>query len=134
MARGQQADPGREARWRAVLARHGPSGLSVRAFCEREGLPESAFYAWRRTIGQRDIARHAGNGARDAAAGEARPSTAGVPGSAAAPAFVPLVLRTPDSAEGQMVLELRGGRVLRLPLTLPPGQLAAIVHAIEGAA
>lgn len=133
MARGQQADPGREARWRAVLARHGKSGLSVRAFCEREGVPESAFYAWRRTIQQRDAARHPAVGARDAAAREARPSTSGAR-LTAAPAFVPLVLRTSDAAEGQVVVELRGGRVLRLPITLPPGQLAAIVHAIEGLA
>ena len=50
MAKGQQRDPAREAKWRTILARHGKSGLSVRAFCRREGLTESAWYAWRRTI------------------------------------------------------------------------------------
>jgi hypothetical protein len=37
----------REAFWREVVGRHEASGLSVRAFCQGENLPESAFYFWR---------------------------------------------------------------------------------------
>jgi hypothetical protein len=107
MAKGQQRDSVREAQWRQILARHGKSGLSVRAFCRREGLPESAWYAWRRTIQQRDAQR---------------------------PAFVPVQLQ-PEAAreDGAIVVELRGGRVLRLPVSMPPTQLAAVVHALEQA-
>jgi hypothetical protein len=44
-----------------------------------------------------------------------------------------VLVQTPDAAGGgQVIIQLRGGRVLRLPLSMPPGQLAAIVHAIEG--
>ena len=43
-------DPGREAFWRQTLEDFGNSGLSVRAFCRREKLHETAFYFWRRTI------------------------------------------------------------------------------------
>ena len=115
MAQGQQRNPAREAKWRQVLARHAQSGLSVRAFCRREGLPESAWYAWRRTIRERDTA------------GEARQL-------AARPAFVSLVVRPEGAAsDAQAVMELRGGRVLRLPASMPPAQLAAVVHAIEKA-
>jgi hypothetical protein len=32
------------------------SGLSVRAFCEKQGLSEPSFYAWRRTLAARDAA------------------------------------------------------------------------------
>jgi hypothetical protein len=53
MAR-QRRDPEREAFWRGALKRFDGSGLTVRAFCQRERLTESAFYAWRRTIAQRD--------------------------------------------------------------------------------
>lgn len=115
MAKGQQRDPAREVKWRQILARQGTSGLSIRAFCQRERLPESAFYAWRRTIQQRDAAR------------KAQPSPT-------PPAFVPLMVRT-DAAtgDGTVIMELRGGRVLRLPITIPPAQLAAVVHAIEAA-
>ena len=115
MAKGQQRDPAREAKWREVVARHRKSGLSVRAFCEREQLPESAFYAWRRTIQERD--------------GQRAP---------AQPAFLPVRVRPEDGHDegemcpfGEIAVELRGGRVLRLPLSMPPAQLAAIVHAIE---
>lgn len=47
-------DAGRERFWRSTLTRQAASGLSVRAFCRQEELAESAFYAWRRTIAQRD--------------------------------------------------------------------------------
>lgn len=108
MAKGQQRDPNREVRWREVLKRHGRSGLSVREFCQRERLPESAFYAWRRTIQHRDVQR------------------------TPAPAFVPLTVQTDAAAgDGAVIMELRGGRVLRLPLSMPAAQVAAIVHAIE---
>jgi hypothetical protein len=30
------------------------SGLSVRAFCERHDLSQPSFYAWRRTLAERD--------------------------------------------------------------------------------
>jgi transposase-like protein len=120
MGKGHQRDPKREAYWRAVLARQGQSGLSVRAFCERERLAETALYAWRRTIRQRDQERE-----------PARPRNA-----SAAPAFVPLVVHpqqpVQSPAEECIRVELRGGRMMRLPLSMPAGQLAAVVRAIEG--
>jgi hypothetical protein len=48
-----QRDAAKEGRWRDFVKRHAASGLSVREFCRRESLTESAFYAWRRTIGER---------------------------------------------------------------------------------
>lgn len=47
-------DPGRESRWRGLLEQQRRSGLTVRAFCFREGLRESAFHYWRREIARRD--------------------------------------------------------------------------------
>ena len=49
-----ERDARKERFWRGVLKRQAGSRLSVRAFCERERLTESAFYAWRRTIAERD--------------------------------------------------------------------------------
>jgi len=40
----KRRDPAREVRWRSLLASQGKSGLSVRAFCARERVPESAFF------------------------------------------------------------------------------------------
>ena len=43
-------DLDRESYWRTVLARWQRSGLSVRAFCQAEGLSEPTFYSWRRKL------------------------------------------------------------------------------------
>jgi hypothetical protein len=44
----------KERFWRDVLRNQGKSGLNVREFCRGEGLKESAFYFWKRTIAERD--------------------------------------------------------------------------------
>ncbi|HIF33443.1 MAG TPA: hypothetical protein EYQ75_17715 [Planctomycetaceae bacterium] len=39
-----------------VLEEHGQSKLTVRVFCQREGLSEPSFYSWRKKIAKRDAA------------------------------------------------------------------------------
>jgi hypothetical protein len=39
-----------------MLRRWQSSGLSVRAFCEEHGLAVPTFYAWRRTLAEREAA------------------------------------------------------------------------------
>jgi hypothetical protein len=104
-----ERDLDKERFWREVLARQSASGLSGRAFCRRERLSEPAFYAWRRTIGERD--RQAKQSPR--------------------PAFLPVVV--PDhSRHGQaIVIELAGGRALRLSESIAAERLAELVHALE---
>ena len=68
---GKQRDPGRERSWRATMARWRASGLSIRAFCRRHSLSESAFHFWRRELRRRE------------------PAAAG-PTPVASPAFVPV--------------------------------------------
>jgi transposase len=46
----------KERFWRRVMRQWRGSGLSVRAFCEEQGLSEPCFYAWRRTLAARDAA------------------------------------------------------------------------------
>ena len=114
MAKRVQRDAGREVYWRSVVGRQRQSGLSVRAFCEQEGVAEPSFYSWRRTIRQRDAQQ------------QTRPT------------FVPAVVG-PDqnqqrNDDGLIAIELRGGRMLRLPASMPPDRLALILHALEGSA
>ena len=45
-----------EAFWRRVLDRQRRSGLSVREFCQGEGVSEGPFSAWRRGLLKRDTA------------------------------------------------------------------------------
>lgn len=47
-------DPQLEQLWRQRFERWRAGGQSARAFCASEGVPESAFYMWRRTIAERD--------------------------------------------------------------------------------
>jgi hypothetical protein len=109
-------DPQREAYWRGVLKRFSASGLSVRTFCRRERLTESAFFAWRRTIAERD--------------GQTRPSVV----LRKAPAFVPAVVTSGPPRGDSISIELAGGRVLRLPQAIPVERLAALVRALEARA
>ena len=45
---------------RSALRLWSESGLSVRAFCQREGLRENAFYSWRRKLRAENRASEAG--------------------------------------------------------------------------
>lgn len=142
-----------EARWREALQRQRGSRLSVRAFCRSEGHSESSFHFWRRTIRERDAA-HSSSARQiiapqpvvsrgDAPASASRSDSAG---SSNPPAFVPIRLETVTSrgpgesspvavdlrdGDAAIVLELRGGRRLRLPGSIATNRLAALVHAIE---
>lgn len=105
-----QRDVAKEAYWRKVLGRFAASGLSVREFCKREQLTESAFYAWRRTIGERNEAGNFG------------------------PAFVPAVINGEAEIEPPLVLKLAGDLELRFPSTIPAARLAEVVRALESRA
>lgn len=119
----KQRDGAKEAFWRDAVKRQAAGGQSVRAFCRQHGLAESNFYAWRRTIGQRD-AEPAKSGRRN---GKVNRTKAG-------PTFVPAVVTGDALRDAGIVLELAGGRRLRLPESTPPERLAAIVHALEAEA
>ena len=56
MSTTSQRRASQEQFWRAMLRRWHSSGLSVRGFCEEHGLAVPSFYAWRRTLAQRDSA------------------------------------------------------------------------------
>jgi len=54
---GRRCDRDKEAFWRAAVGRCESGGLSVRAFCRREGIAEPSFYHWRRELVRREAAR-----------------------------------------------------------------------------
>lgn len=51
---GPQRDAAKEQFWRDTVQRQQAGGLSIREFCARKRLTESAFYAWRAEIRRRD--------------------------------------------------------------------------------
>lgn len=43
----------RVEKWQALLSKQASSGLSKKAFCEREGINAATFYYWQRRLAQR---------------------------------------------------------------------------------
>ncbi len=121
MQGGQVSASERELFWRGKLAEFVASGLSVRAFCRGEALAESAFYFWRREIAGRD--------AKVAVAGKSKVKAI----KPERPAFVPVTVASQPSSPTQpgLAIELRGGRVLRVPSGVPWREVVQLIHALE---
>jgi transposase-like protein len=108
--------------WRDVVARSDASGLSVRAFCQGENLPESAFYFWRRKLAERD---------GDLPAKRRVTSKRALP----APAFVPVriqheALSMPtDPAQERPI-----GGVLWFSESTPAARIVEVIRALEARA
>jgi hypothetical protein len=45
-----QKSVGRGLHWRSVFERYADSGLSIRRFCQENGISQSTFYAWRKKL------------------------------------------------------------------------------------
>ena len=98
----------RKAMWRRVVAGHSKSGMSIRAYCAKMRVKEPAFYWWRSELARRDASKPKAT-------------------------FVPVVVKAPAIAGTEGIsIELRGGRMLRLP-AMAVAQVAELVRAIEGA-
>ena len=54
MAKSKARDLAKEAAWRRRLAGHADSGQSIRAWCRRHRVRETAFHWWRRELARRD--------------------------------------------------------------------------------
>ena len=112
MSQGNPRDRGKERFWRRAVRQWRTSGLSIRDFCGQEGLPEGNFYAWRRTIAQRDAEK---------------------------PAFVPVqvvaeppMLAQPAEAAAALELILAGGRRLRVGPGFDAATLQRLLPLVEG--
>jgi transposase len=108
MAHGKPRDPRKEQHWRRWIQQWQHSGLSAQAFCDRHHLPVPRFYAWRRTLHQRD---------------------------AAAATFVPvqIVPDRPPEPGGDLELLLAGGRRLRVRPGFDPATLRQLLTVLEEA-
>ena len=56
MSTNKKRSSNKERFWRRMVRQFRSSGLSVRVFCEEQGLSEPSFYGWRRTLAARDDA------------------------------------------------------------------------------
>lgn len=92
-----------ESAWREIVSRQNESGLSVRAFCEREGIKAVSLYGWRSRL--RQEAR--GQSAPEPAPRRARPKKA-------AAEFIDLGSLTSSRSRIEVRLDLGGGVLLHL--------------------
>jgi len=136
----KRRDLGKERAWREVVRRQAVSGMSVRVFCQREGRSEASFYFWQRTIRQRDGQRAESRRLESFRAKPTKPprsTSSSAQRPIQPPAFVPAVITSgppipsPLPRETAIVIELAGGRTLRLPEGIAPSRLADLVVALE---
>jgi len=113
----KRRDSGREIFWRAAIARQRASGLGVRAFCQQEKLSKSNFYAWRRTIKDRD--------------GEAKQRSGAVQATKNSVAFVPALITGEPPSEAALVIRLASGHKLRVPESVSPTWLGEVVRVLD---
>jgi transposase len=107
---GRQPDPATRHAWQQRLDRFRRSGLTVAAFCDREGVSAASFYAWRRRLG-----------------------LAADPAPEPGPRFVPVRLVSPPVG-APVELLLPSGPVLRLTPGVDLAWLRQLLDVLGGAA
>jgi len=127
--KGPQRNAEKERFWREAICRQRRSGQSVRGFCRNETLSEPSFYAWRRELKQRGDKQPVGRAQR----GDSQQVGHSQRRAARRPAFVAVQLAAEagSMAAGAIELALPSGAVLRLPASIEPATIAAIVNAWE---
>ena len=90
-----------EQTWRDLVERQAQSGLSVKAFCQHEGLKAWSLYRWRSRLRARNE--------RPDTAGRASAPPGSGPGS-----FIDLGALESDHARCEVRIELGGGIILRV--------------------
>lgn len=110
-------DGGKESYWRRVLEQWRCSGRTVRWYCLQHGLSEPSFYAWRRSIQQRDW--------QAARSGQHRPVTRD-----SVATFVPVTVVAPAPA---LEVVLGDGRSIRVPAGFDAATLQRLLAVLDKA-
>lgn len=108
----RRRDEAKAAHWRGHVAAQGSSGLTVRAYCAAQGLREPAFYAWKRTLRERDAAGVETGGAAFAEVVVVRDASA------------------PTAAAGALVVEFACGARVRLDCGFDAPLFARLARAL----
>ena len=127
MAKGMNRDRRREAQWRRMISEQGVSGLSIREFCRKANLSESAFYFWRHELQRRN--------AEDASATTmTKPQEQPHPArSVAAPAFVPVRVdqRNAWNDQNDPASGRPNGTEYRIEIVIPGGYRVHVTAPID---
>jgi transposase len=116
----------KERSWRRLIQRWRRSGQTIRDFCAEHEVSEPSFFAWRRTIAERDGDRQRGRPRSNAGGGGDDGEKTQDP-----PAFAPLrVVSTPAGTPFEVVL--RDGCIVRVPAGFDPTTLRQLLALLEG--
>jgi len=119
MARRGERDRGKERFWRRVIRQWRGSELTIRDFCGQHRLAEPSFYAWRRTLAERD--QQARRKRRRVGNGQPAPNQP--------PVFVPVRVAPASSAPLEVVLGQ--GRVVRVAPGFDAATLRQLLAVLE---
>ena len=118
---GKRRDPAREKLWRRMVRQHQRSGLTVRDFCQREGLKDWTFRWWRQELIRRD--RHP-------------VATSGSGPAGATPAFLPVRVVDVGAVSSRpapaIEIVLPAGPTVRVPHGFDPRTLGDVLAVLEG--
>jgi hypothetical protein len=106
-------DAQKERYWQDIVQRQERSGESIKAYCRRVGVTESAFYWWRRELSRRSV-KHAVNEPAHKAA-----------------RFLPVKVAGDNKADGGLELRLGTGCVLYLRSGFDRQALADVLAVLE---
>lgn len=137
----QRGRNGHRDRWRALIAEWSASGLTQVEFCRRRKIHPMTFSGWKHRLGGKLKASPSGGaGGRTRMPAfvsvRVRPASEGIgegsPG-AGAPAQIPGV--DVGGGDGAPIeVQLRNGRVLRVPRGVDPGRVARLASVLDGEA
>lgn len=123
--RSRWRDPAKERRWRQLMRDWRMSGLSIRLFCNQQGVSQPSFYAWRRELAKRD--QEAAERRRHATSRRSRPT----------PSFLPVqvVSDAPHQSglRGCLEVQLSTNVLLRIPAGFDRQTLTDVLAALESA-
>jgi hypothetical protein len=127
MAKGKSRDKSKEALWRRTVRQQRQSGLTIREFCRKHHVRETAFYFWRRELADRDAARRRRMTFLPVrvAATPAQPTAAEVEAASR---------REPPQPRGRIVIVLAGGRRVHVAPPVDRRALADVLAVLEAAA
>ena len=117
-SKGPRLDEERREFWRAAVELHMESGLSVHEFCQREGLGQASFYAWRKRLAHPAEPAH-----------QEAPRKGKLTKNDPEPSFVSVEIAA-DHAVATLVIELAGG-TLRVGGDCSPTLLRTAVEALR---
>lgn len=126
--RGAPRDLGKERFWRRLLRLWRRSGRTIRAFCAEHRVSEASFFAWRRTIADRDRRHFAPPDCRTTERRDA-PQQA----TADQPTFVPLRIVPTLAGNPSTAFEvvLKDERVVRVPPGFDAASLRKLLAVLE---